>query len=48
MVSTAFIPFYVLFIWARMVTYIPSHHLKILLMMMKEEEEEEEAHSALL
>ena len=40
MVSTAFIPFYVLFIWARMVTHIPPHHLKILLMMMKKEEGE--------
>ena len=42
MVSTAFIPFYVLFIWARMVTHIPPHHLKILLMMMKKEEGEGE------
>ena len=38
--STAFIPFHVLFIWARMVTHIPPHHLKILLVMMKKEEGE--------
>ena len=40
--STAFIPFHVLFIWARMVTHIPPHHLKILLVMMKKEEGEGE------
>lgn len=42
MVSTGFIPFYMLFIWAGLIIYLSPHHLTIcLLMVMKKEAGEE-------
>lgn len=49
MISTGFIPFHVLFIWAGMIIHTPPHHLTIyLLMVMKKEEGEEKKNEMMI